>query len=82
MSLTAPKRRGHTTPWVGAKGEAPELVMRQKERGELWAGAFPVLSGARNGGGRVSRLSMASLNNFSGLWGVGSVQVVWYVVVG
>lgn len=32
-----------------------------------------MVSVGRNGGGRVSRLRLAGLNNFSGLWGTGAV---------
>lgn len=40
----------------GPHGEAPESVWRQKERGDLQARAFIVVSVGRNGQGRLSSL--------------------------
>ena len=39
----------------------------------MWATAFTVASLGRNGQGMVSRLGLASLSNFSDLWGMGAV---------
>lgn len=31
---------------------------------------------------RVNSFRLASLNNFNGLWGIGAVSVVWYLILG
>lgn len=61
------------TPWhaMRAMWGSTGLVRRLKEWGSLG-----MIFVGRNGRGKVSRLGLASLNNFSGLWGIGAVLVV------
>lgn len=46
-------------------GEAPRLIMRQREKVELWTHAAIVVS---KGEAEELSLGLAGLNNFQGLW--------------
>ena len=62
----------------------PELgsVTRQRERGDLWASAFIVVSEGKNAWGRANRFRLANLNNAadSGAWGL--LLTAWYLTLG
>lgn len=57
----------------GPPREAPGSVGRQKERGELRARVFIVVSAGNNGTEGKAGLGSAGPNNFSGLWGIEAV---------
>lgn len=71
LLLTVSKKNGgHAITWGGHMGKH-QVDQEAEEREEQYVRAFIVVSLGRNGWFGISSLGLASMNNFSRLWGIG-----------
>lgn len=70
----------------GHEGKHQDWSGRRRSEGKMWLRAFILVSVGKGIQGDKARQGaqreLANLNNFSWLWGIGAVLVVWYLALG